>query len=257
MLAPLKQPGNHHDAALDVKAIKAEIDEWLYEQVDGVVQSGPFIGMRMLHQTAWRDTHLSPMLLGCYEEELHGEMERQITRLKALAKPKIGVIGSAEGYYAIGLKRRLPNADVFVVDCNQAALDICQEAAAANEVTLYQVELDFLIPNADLLVLDCEGGEVHYLDAERWPQLRQAHVVVELHNYPPTESQPALITDKILLDRFRGSHRINLILEGPRNPNQYKWLCAMTSDYRWLAVSESRPCLMGWYLMEPKGLYCP
>lgn len=254
-VARLPQPGNWKTASNVIDTVRLELDNWLYQVTEGLVQSGPFEGMKLMRETSWKDTRLAPLLLGSYEEELQGELERQIKRLEKLASPKITVVGCAEGYYAIGLKRRLPNANVFIVDPDEKAIEISLRAAFANKVQLIiNAPPEIYLENTDFLLIDAEGAEIFYLDPTKYPSLLQANVIVELHNFPATKDAPAQNTDSILLDRFRGSHRINMILEGPRNPNKYKFLCAMTNDYRWIAVSEGRTCLMGWYAMEPKGL---
>jgi hypothetical protein len=43
---------------------------------------------------------------GCYEHELHGEIEQLVTR----GFDAVLNIGCGEGYYAIGLARRMPTA---------------------------------------------------------------------------------------------------------------------------------------------------
>ena len=232
-----------------IAGTKAALDDYLFQQTGGVVQSGPFKGMKLLRETAWKEARLAPQILGCYEEELHGELEHQIKRLSALTNPVIGVVGSAEGYYPIGLKRRLPSALAFAVDPDEKANALCKQAAEFNGVGVdINPPVNLVMEEASLLILDCEGHEVAYLDPERFPALVEKHIIVEIHNVGDQK------TDQILLDRFRGTHRINMVLEGPRNPNQYKELCALSNDQRWLAVSENRPCLMAWFVMKPKGV---
>lgn len=231
-----------------MREVRAQLDAKLFADLDGTVQSGPFDGMKLLPDLSWKESNLSPLLLGCYEEDIHAAIEAQIKRLKHLPNPSVAVVGCAEGYYAVGLARRLPHAKVYAVDIDAAALAICQRTAEANGVSIVtgaSVD-DFM--RADYIVMDCEGAEVAYLDLERFPHLAGSHVLVEVHN---KEGQP---TDEILLDRFRSSHRITFVFEGPRCPTKYPCLSGMHSDMRWAAVSESRPCLMGWFVMEPKGL---
>ncbi len=67
-----------------------------------VVQGGPFAGMAYLHRSL--DGPLPPRLLGCYEAELHGALERILgTRYDTVVD-----IGCAEGYYAVGLALKMP-----------------------------------------------------------------------------------------------------------------------------------------------------
>jgi len=68
--------------------------------------------------------------LGCYEHELHPHVERLIGRtFDALLN-----IGCADGYYAVGLARRMPGAPVFAHDLNPKAQTGCREVAALNGV---------------------------------------------------------------------------------------------------------------------------
>ncbi len=250
MLAKTPQVGLVERAQDSVAVMKCELDDWLYNQLDGVVQTGPFQGMVLPRATHWPETRLAPLLLGCYEEELHGVIDQQVNRLKAFERrPNVVVVGSAEGYYAVGLARRLPKAAVYALDQDQTCLEIMARAARENDVGIKGgFPLNEVFNAPDFIFMDCEGAEVAYLDLDKFPALASAHMLVEIHNLPGQN------TDDIILERFRGTHRIDMILEGPRNPNKYKELCGMTSDYRWMAVCEGRPCLMGWYSMTPRGM---
>lgn len=232
----------------DLRAFREELVRWLFDRLQGTVVAGPFKGMKLLPELAWKDGRLGPMLLGCHEEELHGIIEQQIERLQSLSKPRLAVIGCAEGYYAVGLKKRLPEATVFAVDTDDEAIKLSYKAAQLNGVELvFGAALDDIFSDIDFLFLDCEGAEVGYLDPKRWPAVNGAHVLVELHNLIGQD------TDVILLSRFKGTHHLTLLFEGARNPNKYKFLANLHSDQRWAIVSEGRPCLMSWFVMEPKG----
>jgi hypothetical protein len=73
-----------------------------------VVRHGLFYGMKYPSLEAAGST-LYPKLLGSYERELHGIMERIVRTDYATVVD----IGCAEGYYAAGLALRLPEARVF------------------------------------------------------------------------------------------------------------------------------------------------
>lgn len=233
-----------------ISTIKLEVGEWLYNVTAGVVQSGPFAGMVLPREVAWRESFLPPLLLGCYEEELHGLIEQQITRLKDWERsPNIVVVGCAEGYYAVGLAQRLPKATVYALDIDEKALEITGRAAKDNGVKLrIGAPLCEVFASPDLIIMDCEGAEVEYLDLDKFPALAGAHTIVEIHNSATQQ------TEDILLNRFRGTHRIDMLFEGPRNPNKHKQLCGLSSLYRWIAVCEGRPCLMAWFSMTPRGM---
>lgn len=233
-----------------LSGVKQELDCKIYDRYGGTVQGGPFKGMRLLKEVHWNGSRLAPMVLGCHEEELHGEIDAVMRMLQPLENPRIAVVGCAEGYYAIGLKLRVPKATVFAVEADEKTQMLCKSAAKLNGVDLiFDADVkDYL--RSDFIFMDVEGHEVAYLDPDRFPFLANAHIIVELHDYRDSKPNATQLT----LQRFSGSHRINLIMEGPRNPNMYDCMFNLHSDYRWLAVSEGRPCLMSWLVMIPRGV---
>lgn len=173
------------------------------------VQGGPFAGMIFVERSA-EGCHV-PKLLGCYEEELHDVL---------LAIPSAGYatvlnIGCAEGYYAVGIKRLLPDARVLAFDIAVAAQAACRQLAAKNKVDL-EVGGEFKPPDfarfaqtADksgrvLVWCDIEGAEIELLDPARAPALREMDLVVELH---PTRRGHAA---DIVPPRFAATHRIEI-----------------------------------------------
>lgn len=251
-----QRPITFRRTLVNTNQIKEEILQWLHPYIDGCVQSGPFEGMKLLTETSWCETHLSPLLLGSYEEELHQALEWQIKRLKDLKGVRIAVIGCAEGYYAVGLKRRLPDAKVFAVDIDQKAIDICNKTAAANGVEVITgARMVDVLYHPDLMVVDCEGSELIYLDIDKHPHLMGAHMIVEVHNLRGTETMPAVYTDQVLYERFSTSHHINMIVSGSRDPGKFAHLLGdLNDDYRFLAMSEGRPTIMSWMVMRPRGV---
>jgi hypothetical protein len=237
----------------DVNVIKEQIFGWMYPTFEGVVQSGPFKGMRLPYEKAWKETYLPPMLLGCYEEELHSSLETQIARLNDLPNPVITVVGCAEGYYAIGLKLRVPKAKVYAVDIDDTCLEICKKAATMNGVELvFDATMDVYLQEADFIFMDVEGAETLYLNPDEYPKLVGIPVIVELHDQIVTYNSKYDTSNK-LLTRFRDSHHILWLFEGERNPNKYDAIACLCADYKWMAVNEGRPTLMSWFVMKPKG----
>lgn len=230
--------------ALNASAIKKRINNWLYDKMNGVVQSGPFVGMKLGCDETWKDGNLGNKILGCYEQELHLCLEYEIRRLSELNGPKILNIGSAEGYYAIGLACRLPPAEVWVVDIDEA-LEVSGEAARANGVKLITGNLDQAFSNANLVICDCEGAEIEYLNKSRFPDLSKASVIVECHDFG---EHP---TTQIIADRFVDTHCVMQIISGSRNPAEFEFMREWHQTLQWIAVDEGRPCTMRWLIMRP------
>ncbi len=228
-------------------SLKSQINDWLFEATKGVVQSGPFEGIKLLPKEGWEDGNLGVMLLGCYEKELHDPIEKEIKRLSGVHRAQVVDVGCAEGYYAIGMKKRLPFADVWALDISETAMQVCEENAALNEVELLTSEsIDRAFKKPDLVIMDVEAAELFYLDLEKYPALKNATIIVECHDYDLSGeiSGP-------MIQRFLPTHDILCMREGARDPNEFTMLHRFHSDTRWIAVSEGRPCMMHWLYMRP------
>jgi protein-L-isoaspartate O-methyltransferase len=228
------------------KARRAKITNALFQAHDGSVVSGPFAGMKLLPEASHGDGVLSAKLLGCYEAELHPSIAKAVFR-----NPELVVnIGCAEGYYAVGIARLLPQARVFGFDIDPKGQDICNRTAVANDVADRLVvagkcEIELLRPLTEntrlsLLFVDCEGDEVALLDQVHLPGLLHCDMIIECHDFLNPQ------TTKILKRRFSGSHDIDDVFEGSRDPNQFVSLRDLDSFDRWLAISERRPMTMNW-----------
>lgn len=234
-----------------LQKLKRQIASAIYKETKGIVQSGPFKGMKMLLEKSWNDDCLSSQLIGCYEAELHGPLELELN-----GKPKRVVnIGCAEGYYAVGLAMRLPESEIVAIDISDEAIGITGRAAAENGVKVRfpqsREEIHQYLNSADLIVCDCEGAEIEYLHPEKFPGLKNAAIIVELHDSPMVAA-----TDTIA-ERFQGTHKMWVAVEDGRNPSRDPILRKFTDDQRWLAVSEGRPCLMHWFILKPAGWQSP
>lgn len=230
-------------------AAKKPLNDYIVEKTGYVVQSGPFAGMKMLEEKSWDDGNIGCQLLGCYEQELHPVIEEEIARLSELKHPIIANIGCAEGFYAVGLARRIPNASIYCVDIDEKALEIAAKAADANNVSsqiIVKQTIGKIMEKPDLVFSDCEGAEFEYLDPSLFNSLRAATVICECHDGPTRQVTP------ILLERFRPTHSIEMLREAGRDPNNFMILQHMHSLDRWIAVSEGRPCMMHWMIMRPR-----
>lgn len=171
------------------------------------VLDGPFKGMTFLPASA-EGCHI-PKLLGCYEAELQPHIEAAAQRGYAA----IINVGSAEGYYAVGLARLIAHAMIHARDINPAAQIACRNLAAANDVADRVVvggefkgeDFAAFATQKTLVVCDIEGGENSLLDPARFPALRRMDIIVELHDRPQSKMS------EIIPQRFAQSHEIALV----------------------------------------------
>ncbi|MGO9452549.1 MAG: hypothetical protein ACLQDV_16145 [Candidatus Binataceae bacterium] len=195
---------------------------------------------------------MAPKLLGCYEEELH----RPLKELVARRPVKILNIGCAEGYYAVGLARLVPGAEVLAYDICTKAQAICRLTAEANGVNSRVRVIGECTPAAlrtaiakegrTLIVMDCEGAELALLDPAAVPELASCDILAECHDF-----LDRAIT-ATLHQRFMTSHVVENIVEGARDPNKYALVRQWPALDRWLVVNEGRPEMMNWLVCRAR-----
>ncbi len=218
----------------------------LFEAADGAVLSGPFAAMRLIESISWGSGDVSSKILGCYEQELHQSIEKAIAR-----RPDTVInIGCAEGYYAVGLARRLPAAITHAFDISPEAQAVCASAAKLNGVADRVViggecsrqELIRLTrgDNKKLIVMDCEGAELQLLDESVVDGMENCDLIVECHDFVDRGITPTLTR------RLGARHDVDVVREGGRNPSAYPFLSTLGTFDRWLVVCEFRPEVMSW-----------
>jgi Met-10+ like-protein len=217
------------------------------------VLKGPFAGMRYVRIS--EGSAYIPKLLGIYERELTPQVEALIAR-----SPKLVVdVGAAEGYYAVGLARRLPEARIIAFEMEPRGQQALREMASMNEVNT-RVEVRGKCEPADLaavlgndsdaiLVCDVEGYEEKLLDPAAVPALQNTAILVELHDFIVPN-----ITET-LKHRFSPTHKITHVWQEPRSRSEFPWrtfgTALLPKSYLDWAVSEWRPVRMAWLWMEP------
>lgn len=172
------------------------------------VLDGPFKGM-LLHFPLRENGVLLPKVLGCYEQELHPYI------LTAANKSYIQIvnIGCADGYYAIGMARLIPQSNIYAYDLDTVAQERCKSNAETNGVSKrINVLGEFkgesfanFLPQQTLVLCDIEGAEEELLDPLKYPALRHLDIIVEMHDvFRPGLSQR-------LMQKFEATHDITFI----------------------------------------------
>ena len=217
----------------------------------GRVTSGPFAGMFIDDSViSWGDGDLVPKLLGTYECECHDFL----TSLPIKEVEQVINVGSAEGYYAVGMARAYQHAKVWAVDTDAVARQATYENArlnnVADRVTIVKSAEDLpvseLRKKPSVWIVDVEGAELKVLEEYGFENLQEAFLLVELHPFvfPNVEDRLARALSR--------SHSIEVIEQGPRNPHGISALSKLPESARWAAVSEGRPEAMRWLVARPR-----
>jgi SAM-dependent methyltransferase len=181
----------------------------LWQRFEGVVEGGLFAGLRLPQQAS--EGCLIPKLLGIYEAPLIPHLRRLLAR-----PPEVVLnIGCAEGYYAVGLARLLPDTHVHAFDIDANARELCGATAALNGVS-ERITIggrfegggfrDFAGRRV-LVICDIEGAEFDLLDPVRFSGLAGFDVIVEMHDNPatgPAARMSSILPERLALVGFRG-----------------------------------------------------
>ena len=226
------------------------IQNTLLKNQGTVVMQGPLAGMDFLPQSA-EGCHIAK-LLGCYEQPLQPFIERAV----ASAYPTILNIGCAEGYYAVGMARRMPNTQVLAFDLNPKAQEVCATLAQKNGVSdrvkvgaWFKPEDFQAYVNQKVLVLcDIEGAEKDLLNPEVAPALKGMDFIVESH-----ECLIPGIT-QTLIERFKDTHQITLIQDNGQRQikDAPQWFNNLAHLDQLLATWEWRSGATPWVVMKAK-----
>jgi hypothetical protein len=207
--------------------------------------SGPFAGMEYV-LCAFKIDRI-PMLLGCYEAELHPE-------IAALAKNdyrNIVDVGCAEGYYAVGFARLFPEARIHAFDIDPVARDLCAEMAKANQVNSRVTimgacevsSLQEITRERTLCFCDCEGYELDLLQPDLIPNMRYCDLIVELHD----NLRPGI--SSTIVQRFSHTHSIKIVAARERESRDCPQIAWLSPKDGKLAIKEFRDGVQQWAIM--------
>ena len=221
---------------------------------DLTVLHGPFTGMKYPGSEAAGSAFI-PKLLGSYERELHPVLEH----LLAKSYTAMVDVGCAEGYYAVGIARRLPQCQVTAYDLDSRARSLCQSMAALNGVSeRIRIEsfcdaktLEQFSPGGkSLIICDCEAYEKQLFTPAVRDALLGHDILIEMHDFLD------LSISSYLIDLFKDSHQQTLIssVDDLHKARDYDYpeLAGLSLPIRRQALAEDRPRIMEWLILESK-----
>lgn len=213
------------------------------------VADGPFAGM--IYSATATEGALVARLLGTYESALHPHIEAFVAEhLDCVID-----VGCAEGYYAVGLARRMPGTTVYAHDILETARTACADMAAANGVGdrvvvggEFQPE-DFqrFAGRRALVMVDAEGAENEILDLVRGPALAGMSIIVETHDL----FRPGTLNT--LVERFSPTHDIQRVDQEISEHAPPWWVKEMSPLDQLLTLWEWRLRPTPWLVMRPKS----
>jgi hypothetical protein len=212
-----------------------QVGQRVFGLTGGVVVAGPFQGLKYV-STA-RGSSIGPKLLGTYELELREIVEGIVAR----GYSTVINIGAGEGYYSVGLAKRMPQTRFVCFDAEPLNQEQIKTLARLNGVDSQldvrgfcdDAALNAALEEArDVLVIcDIEGAEVEVLRPDAVPGLRRADLLVEMHDIVRKGCSP------ILRERFAATHRIDVI------PTRRRTVSDFPPGVRVESARERRECM--------------
>jgi precorrin-6B methylase 2 len=221
---------------------------------DLTVAGGPFKGMRY---PTWQSfgSAILPKLLGSYESELHPVLNTMLnTRYTTVVD-----IGCGEGYYAVGIALRLPDAQMYAFDTDSRVRQLCEKMAELNGVAdrvhirgLCDQEMLRSLPFAGrtLIISDCEGHEGSLFDSRMAKFLAKCDLLIETHDFIDIE------LSRKIREAFSGTHDIRSLNSTDDITKAHACDCTELKGYslyeKRLILAEWRPSIMEWLVMTSK-----
>lgn len=234
-----------------LKKLKAEDDFFQFTNYGKEVLAGPFKGMKYPTLVS-NCSQVAPKIIGSYESELDSILE---TICKDPNYAKVLDIGCAEGYYAIGLLRRMPKVSMYAYDIDAMSRQFCMDMAKTNGVDNRLIMGEFCSPETlqnfdfnkkSLIVCDCEGYEIELFNSSNVKNLHNCDLLIELHDLFNPAITPTLTSI------FKDTHTITLITSEYKDSSNYPILSSFEKSYADLIISESREGEMQWAFLQSK-----
>lgn len=221
------------------------------ERLGYKVQRGPFEGMILPTHGAWSDHDIASKLVGSYEAELfHAILESANIPFASIFN-----IGASEGYYAIGMKRLVPDATVYTYDIDENSFHALDEIQSLNGVSVIRLDTfkyaDPFLGNLtdrnlpSLFIIDCEGCEAQIVD---FPEdvLEKSHFLIEVHEL----FVPGITTH--LIDFLSKTHDVTVISQKTRNIDHFPELQDFSDLKKAIILDEYRGDKMEWLHAKPR-----
>jgi hypothetical protein len=225
------------------------ISQKLSQKFGDVVLDGSFQGLRYCKDACV--TFPPCKRLGSYECELSDVVEHIVSN----NYDNIVDVGSAEGYYAVGLLTRTKSSRMFAYETTLGDRDWLLQNAKLNGVSDRLSIGEFCTPEVLRSIIqartfvfsDCEGYEDVLFDLEKCPSLASVDMLIECHD----DTVPG-ITEK-LQRMFADTHNIVRIVPQARDSSKWNFSSYAPWYIRNIALGDTRSMTEGWLFMTAKA----
>jgi len=222
-----------------------------YKVLNGVFKDLQYPSLNITEST------LVPKIVGSYEYQL----QHWLSQIINTNYSDIVNIGSAEGYYAVGLAKKMPNTVIHCYDINEKDIEFSKQMAKANNASNLtwntfcneNTLLNFAYRGKTLIICDCEGYELELFTKTVIDKCKHVDFLIELHDVvnPIISSQ--------ILSNFQSTHTFNVVNNKDVDYSMLNGLQKLSPKEREFALFEHRGGLyknifMEWVFLTPKEL---
>lgn len=221
-----------------------------------IVYQGPFEGMKYIDKAFVG--FVCHKVTGTYEKEIQGVIKMELNN----AYDAIIDIGSAEGYYAVGMAMFSKTPKVISFEGSTEGRKLQKELATLNKVD-DRIEINNYCRREELLeqtdkyknifiICDVDGYELALLDNAFIPRLNSATMLIECHNHCFAEME------KSLIDRYSATHtaqsfKVRLKADYSDYPCPNFYYNILPSKYKEFPIRETeRADEDTWLYLKPK-----
>lgn len=220
-----------------------------------VVKHGPFKGLKYPDYTSYGST-IFPKIIGCYENEIAGVFNNFSEKNYS----EIIDIGCAEGYYAVGMAMKMPDAMIYAYDIDENSRSYCQQLAQLNGV-VDKIEIRSECSENELAVFsftvkgfilcDCEGYEKYLFTEHSAKNLANCDLLIETHDFIDIDISGHIKSV------FSNTHQLTIIksVDDIEKARTYDFPETSNLDLKIKKeiFREGRPAIMEWYFLESKN----
>jgi hypothetical protein len=229
------------------------------KQLKGVVKQGPFKGMKYIDKA--HVGFVCHKLTGTYEKEIQHIIHDELNK----SYDAIIDVGSAEGYYAVGMALFGKSSTVVSFEGTARGRELQIRLAKLNNVdhkisikeycdaeSLY-IEMSKF--KDCLLICDVDGFELALLNINLNSHLSHTTMIIECHNHCYSSME------KDLMERFSETHDIISIpvrkcVDYSDYPNPNFWYKILPKKYKDFPIRETERAVEdSWLYLKPKKLY--
>jgi hypothetical protein len=235
---------------------RRRLSQNIFTLCGGIIQHGPFAGMRWLDNPRWGRSEQGVMMLGLYEQEVAKNLVEAPDHFRVFVD-----VGAADGYYAVGLLHngKVDRSIAFetIPEGRAAITRLAAANGVADKITILGTASDRfvdtlrdqkVVSRETMFLFDIEGAEFKVMTDELFVFLKNSLIVVETHAHIYGDPEGEM---ERLIQRASSTHRATSWYPGARNPWTLKELDPFTEIDRWILCSEGRVEVQQWLRFDP------